>query len=357
MSAPARSRSARAGSTTTRSPRAGSTAAAAARASGVGRPTGGLGLVLSGGGAPAAYFGAGVAQAIEDAGLRPRLLSGVSAGAINAYALGSGIGAKGLAEMWSQVRWDDIYRPRLDLWNALNVKRLLRPTTNLAEYALGAIGWTWLLDTSPARRTLARYLGGDKLRPIGATVVVSSVDENSGDVIRFCTALPPEHRADPAFRKVELTVDHLLASAAVPLLFPPGRDSGGHSLVDAGLVANTPLSPLMHYEPDRVIVVSGAGISRPAPGPNSFGEAIGLLVDNVAHFALTADYDHAQTVNKLVRNAPKSTGKRQVPLLLIEPTELGFSLDGFLKFTPRKARTVLEYGREQGAKALANWDL
>ncbi len=331
--------------------------------------SGGLALVLSGGGAPAVYFGAGVVQALEEAGERPTILSGVSAGAINACALGAGMDAGTLAKMWCNIGWTDIYRPRFDVWRALNVGGLLRPTTNIVEYALGAIGWTWLLDTAPARRTLTSYLGGAEIAPpAGTTVVVSAVDENTGDVVRFCSELPPERRRDPQFRQVDLTVDHVLASAAVPLLFPPGRDRGlspapaidgapdDHALVDAGLVANTPLAPAMRYEPDRVIVVSGAGVTRPAPTPDSLGAAIALLVDNVAHFALYSDIDHANTVNRLVRAAPGATVKRDVPILVIEPTDLGFSLNGFLHFTAAQARTVMEYGREQAGKALAGWN-
>jgi NTE family protein len=327
--------------------------------------SGGTALVLSGGGAPAAYFGAGVIQALEETGERPRLLSGVSAGAINACAMGAGMDAATLTKMWCNIRWNDIYRPRTDIWRAVNVGRLLRPTTNIAEYALGAIGWTWLLDTGPARKTLTSYLGGAEIAPpAGTTVIVSAVDENAGNVVRFCSELPPLHRRDPQFRQVDLTVDHVLASAAVPLLFPPGRDSGpspdsggdGHTLVDAGLVANTPLAPAMRYEPDRVIVVSGAGITRPAPVPDSLGAAIALLVDNVAHFALTADVDHANTVNHMARAAPDATVKREVPILVIEPTDLGFSVNGFLHFTPALARTIIEYGREQAGKALASWN-
>jgi len=317
---------------------------------------GGLAVVLSGGEAPAAYFGAGVIQAIEDHGVRPDIVSGVSAGAINACAVGSGMSASDLAKMWCNIRWTDIYRPRLDLWNAVNVRSLFRPTTNIAEYALGAVGWTYLLDTGPARRTLTAEFGGTDVRPAwDTTIVVSAVDENSGDVVRFCSKPPPPHRRDPQFRQVDLTVDHILSSAAVPLLFPPGR-ADTHTLVDAGLVANTPLAPVMRYEPDRVIVVSGAGITRPAPSPTSLGAAIGLLVDNVAHFALHADYDHAQTVNRLARSAPDATAKREVPILLIEPTDLGFSVDGFLRFTPGRARGMIEYGREQAEKALVGWD-
>jgi NTE family protein len=189
--------------------------------------------------------------------------------------------------------------------------------------------------------------------------VVSAVDQNSGAVVRFCTKLPPVQRKDPTFRKVDLTVDHILASAGVPLLFPPGEKAegmDGDSFVDAGLVANTPLAPAMRYEPDRVIVVSGAGVTRPAKTPDSLGGAISLLVDNVARFALHADVDHARTVNQMVRAAPAATAKREIPILVIEPDDLGFSVDGFLRFKPDKAKAMIEYGREQGEKALAGWN-
>ncbi|HEV7898123.1 MAG TPA: patatin-like phospholipase family protein [Planosporangium sp.] len=317
--------------------------------------SGGTALVLCGGGAPAAYFGAGAIQALEEAGQRPRIVSGVSAGAINAYAVGAGVDASALARMWCNVGWRDLYRPRADVWRAVNVGRLLRPTTNIAEYVLDAVGWTWLLDTAPTRGTLTKYLGARIAAEGDVTVVLSTVDEATGRPVRFCSRLPPRRRRDPRFRQVELTVDHVLASAAVPLLFRPGVD-GGHPLVDAGLVAGRPLAPVMRYEPDRVIVVSGARIGRPAVVPGSLGAAIALLADNVARFALAADLDHAQTVNRLARAAPAATVKRYVPILLVEPTDPDIPLDGFLNFTASHARHVIEYGREQTGKALVAWN-
>jgi predicted acylesterase/phospholipase RssA len=257
--------------------------------------------------------------------------------------------------MWCNIAWRDLYRPRTDLWRAVNVRRLLRPKTNIAEYVLDAVGWTWLLDTAPTRRTLTRHLGGAQITPpADLTVVLSAVDEATGQPVRFCSRLPPRRRRDLRFRQVDLSVDHVLASAAVPLLFRPGAD-GRHPLVDAGLVASRPLAPVMRYEPDRVIVVSGAGATRSAAVPDSLGAAIALLADNIAHFALAADLDHAHTVNRLVRAAPAATVKRDVPILLVEPAEADIPLDGFLNFTAAHARRIIEYGREQTGKALATW--
>lgn len=316
---------------------------------------GGLALVLSGGGAPAAYKGAGVIRAMTELGLRPSVVSGVSAGALNAAAVGIGMDGDRLAELWRGVRWHDVYRPRTDVWNLVRPGNLLHVEQNVVDYALDAIGWTWLLDADPARRTLSREFGGEHppIRP-DVTVVVSAVDQTSGDLARFCTALPPEHRRRDEFRRVRLSVDHLLASAAAPLLFPPVPD-GDASYVDAGLVANTPLKPALAYEPDAVVVVSGSGASWPAPVPRTLGDQIGLLVDNVAHFALMADFNHAQTVNALARHAPAATDRRAVPMLLIAPPDAGFSPGRFLQFTEEHAEEAMTLGYQAALRQLADW--
>lgn len=150
-------------------------------------------------------------------------------------------------------------------------------------------------------------------------------------------------------------MEHLLASAAVPVVFPP-VEIDGRFLVDAGTVANTPLAPVMDYEPDAVVVISGCGGTRPAPAPASLGETIGLLVDNLAHFALRADLDHATTVNTPVREAPGATHRRHVPLLLVEPHRLAFPAGAFFRFTAEDADRVMGFGYERGAEALAGWD-
>jgi hypothetical protein len=106
----------------------------------------------------------------------------------------------------------------------------------------------------------------------------------------------------------------------------------------------------------RIIVVSGRATSRPAHAPESLGSAIALLADNVAHAALTADLEHARTVNRLARAAPRATVQRDVPILLIEPADQGFPADGLLDFSAARARRGIAYGREQAAEALAGWD-
>lgn len=315
-----------------------------------------LAVVFSGGGAPAAYFGTGVARALADARLVPEVLSGVSAGALTAYALGTGTDADELAEMWERVDASDLFAPRMDIWNLLDVRRLLRwPRSGLVEHLMDATQWMWLLNTARSRRLFARQFGPAPL-PVqdGRTVVVSAVDQASGAVTRFTNQLPPEHRRGPEFERAELGVDHLMATTAAPLLFSPGKVGKG-DYVDAGLVANTPLKPALAYEPDAVIIVASGGALRPAPPPESLSEAIGLLAENSAYASLMADFRHAETVNKLAAEAPSATRKKQVEMLVIEPSGMPITASAFLRFRPDVARKVMEHGQETAAKALASW--
>ena len=319
--------------------------------------TGGLGLVLSGGGAPAAYFGVGVAQAVAEAGLRPTLYSGVSAGALNAAALATGIEPTELAEVWRETHTGHVLRPRLDLWRLLEPRAALGLRGSVLDVLLGSIGWTWTLSTRPARTLLTGILGGEAVEVSeGTTLVVSAVDQGSAEVIRFANRLPEPDRRGPEFVECALTVDHLLARRAAPLLFPSGRlpELPDRDFVDAGLVSNTPLKPALAYEPDAVVVVSASGIKRPAPAPASLGAAIGLLAENVAHFAMLADYKHAQTVNDLVDAAP-DTPRKKVEILLVEPRDFAFSAPAFLRFDPDDADRVIEHGVRMGRLAIAGW--
>jgi NTE family protein len=298
-------------------------------------------LVLSGGGACAAYFGAGVAQGLADVGLRPTVLSGTSAGGLNVGLLAAGVTPERLVDLWISVQGHDVYKPRLDLWRLLRPAGLVRlPTTDLMGYALDSVGWTWLLDTAPARRTLSAALGGEVLRiRDGVRVVVAAVEECSGEVVHFTNSAP----AGSGFAEVPLTVDHLMAGAAAPVLFPPVRIDG-RSYVDAGMVANTPLTPAMAYGPSTVIVVTSS-CGRQSGEPASLGDALGLAFENVARFAVLRDYEHIRQLGELrPGTAPR--------LVLIEPAD-EFEVSGFARFDPDVARTVVAHGRAQARAALA----
>lgn len=310
-----------------------------------------LGLVLSGGGAKGS-FEAGVLAAIEEAGLRPQIVSGTSAGALNAAGIAAGFDADRLAELWTSVRDGDVFRSRRDVWRLPRPWALLQGG-NIAGRLLAKIGWTWFLDTAPLRETLIEMLGGERV-PVrdGLTVVVSAVEKATGELVRFANVEPPPHRTSPRYRVVDLNVDHLMASAAIPLVFRPG-EVDGTAFWDGGLVANTPLAPALAYEPDTVIVVTTATRTRPSPPPEHLGGALSLLIDNVLGHSLQNDLARARALNQLACAAPGTTQAREVTFLVVEP--VGLDLGEGLRFSRRQAERNIRLGRETGERALAGW--
>ena len=325
----------------------------------------GIGLVLSGGGARGA-FEAGVVAAMEDFGLDIDVVSGTSAGALNAAGLAAGFSAERLGALWASLSDTDVYRQRRDLWRLVRLRGLLSQGS-LSERLLRSVGWTWLWEWSPLRRTLVDIFDGERIGVTGnVPLVVSAVQVTTGKLIRYASAAPPRPRKDVVV--TDLTVDHLIASAAIPLLFRPGRVAG-KSYWDGGVVANTPLAPALSWLPDAVVVVTTATLDRPAPEPETLADSIALLVDTVQAFTLAADLAMVEQVNRAARAAAQPAGitgsapvdgrqdggdRRVVKVLLIDPRELDLG-DG-LHFDPGQARRLFELGREVGRKRLQEWD-
>lgn len=311
-----------------------------------------LGLVLSGGGARGA-FEAGVIGALQDAHVRPTILSGTSAGALNAAGLAAGLDADRLARLWTSLRDRDVYRQRQDWW------RLPRPVGllgggNIARRLLSSVGWTWLWDAAPLRRTLVAALGGVRVPLVGdAVLVVSAVEVASGRLVRFSSADPPPHRRSDRFRTVAVDVDHLLASAAIPLLFRPARPGGGGLFWDGGVVANTPLAPALAFEPDAVIVVMTSELNDARPAPRSLAEAVSRVVLSAQRFGLETDLARAEEVNALCRTGQAPVGRKVVDLLVVGPGDS--DLGDPLRFDGREAAALVALGRRVGADAVRRW--
>lgn len=320
-------------------------------------------LVLSGGGAKGA-FEAGVIAGLDELGIRPTVLSGTSAGALNAAALAVGLGADEIVELWSNLESRDVYRLRHD------VHRLIRPlhfarhprrilglgTRTTTEHLLDSIGWTWLFETSPLRRKLVDVLGGETLTVRDDVVLtVSCLEASTGELIRFTNTPPPEGRGNDAAVQAEMTVDHLLASAAIPGLFAP-VEIDGRTYWDGGLIANTPLTGAVAHEPDRAIVVASGAVDRDHEVPQSLGEVVSLGVDHLLRFALLKDLDHTETVNRLVAAAPDATKHRTIDLVPIVPDEATPGVGALMDFEPERARELIAAGREAALRSFDDHD-
>ena len=203
-------------------------------------------LVLSGGGAKGAYE-AGVVLGLAARGIPIRLAAGSSAGALNAAALADGRLDR-LEALWRGVTRDQVYALRPGVFFAGLLPGWL---TLLALDGAGS-----LLDPQPLRDLIAGAVDLDRVRvsPVALRVVTTDL----------------ERRVARVFDNRSVSVDALLAAAAVPGMFPPVL-VGGDVLVDGGLVARAPVlealeggSPLA-----RVIVVVSYAAEERAPRPTT----------------------------------------------------------------------------------------
>ncbi|MBG9389223.1 patatin-like phospholipase family protein [Caenimonas aquaedulcis] len=311
------------------------------------------GLVLMGGGARTAYQ-VGVLQALGamlELGATPppfpfQVLVGTSAGALNvAYLAGAatnGVRAFGeLAHFWSRLRSSDVYE--------LDVPRWVRFSRVLAAMSLwrnsrrdGAI-----LDNMPLVDTLHHAVSLEgieaslKSRAIEAVAVTAS-SYTSGVHWTFCHTArdgrqSPWNRPGRRAEFQPLTIEHLMASSAIPFLFPSTPlwvDGRREFFGDGSMRQISPLSPAMHLGAHKILVVGVGQPQRsglvngsnavPSRGPNLGGIA-GHAMASVFHDTLQADVEQAQRVTKTLQQLPREIASvlpyRSVEVLSIQPTQ------------------------------------
>ncbi len=333
-------------------------------------------LVLMGGGARTAYqvgvlraFAAILKLRPDVSGAFPfQLLVGTSAGAINATFLaakaGKGLVAfEQLAQFWGTLRSTDVYR--------LNISPWVRFSRVAAAWSLSrhARAKGAMLDNMPLVDTLHKGISlqgvEDALRSqaISALAVTGS-SYSSGVHWTFCQTAKdtpfqgwsrPGRRAD----FTPITIEHLMASSAIPFLFPATPlwvDGHREFFGDGTMRQMSPLSPAMHLGARKILVVgvgqperSGIGASA---GPDSatsgttLGSIFGHTMASVFHDTLQADVEQTVRVNNTLKQLPRDAANampyRAIDVLSISPTR---SLDDLaqrhIKELPSATRNAL----------------
>jgi NTE family protein len=300
-----------------------------------------LSLVLTGGGARAAYqvgVLAGLARRFPD--LRTPILVGVSAGAVNAVHLASHPGpfdaaVADLAGLWRRLTPQSIFRVDVPALGG----NVLRWGTRLISGGFGGKVRS-LLDTEPLRRLMQEHFETNASFPgIGenvrqgtlAAVAISGTSYSTGQSTVWaegCCDIEPWTRPRRRGVPTTLTVDHVMASAALPLFFPAVHIEGAW-YGDGGIRLAAPLSPAIHLGADRILVIAtqhGASWVEPTP-PASVAypppaQVLGLLLDAVFLDALDEDALRLRRVNRLVEKLPKEDrgGFRTIDLLVLRPS-------------------------------------
>ena len=315
------------------------------------------GLVLMAGGARGAYQ-AGVLKRIgEIPALRDRpspfpIIAGASAGAINGtavagYSANFREGTQLLAELWGQLGAKQVYRTDL-LSLGRNGLRLLLDVVLGSTFGAGRV--QSLVDTSPLRAFLAASLPMDGIAESIRSghlyaLAITATGYHSGKAFTFIQGKPGHPLWNKSRRvslPVSLGVEHIYASAAIPLVFPPAPIvvAGATAYFgDGALRLVTPLSPAIRLGAERVFAIGvrnqnaaddllRAELSTDADLVEAkarlrsppLAQVCGVFMNAIFLDHLDADVDHLRRMNELVAGFQGvSPGKAAVPSRISEP--------------------------------------
>lgn len=288
------------------------------------------GLLLPGGGARAAYQ-VGVLKALaeltrDQKGNPFPILCGTSAGAINAVGLATQADDFQRAVVWLESLWlhlsvDHVYcTDWLDILQ--NFWRLTRSLFN-AGIAVGhPVG---LLDNTPLRNMLKKVLNFDRIgehiqNEHLRAVSVTAMNYTQGVSISFFQG-GPNHANWQRWRRqgiaCPLQLNHLIASTAIPTIFPP-EEIWGNYYGDGALRQLTPISPALHLGAERVLIVPANGHKRNYAKPlrkiqsPAFGQILGHLLNSAFIDSLETDIELLERVNELITMVPEEL-REQMP--------------------------------------------
>lgn len=323
-----------------------------------------FGLVLSGGGARAAYQ-AGVLQGVSQVlgssyGPQPfTVITGLSAGAINASYLASAKSnfskrAEALAEIWNTLKTEQVFQT-----SALSFTKLsLNWMKDLGLGGLlGSAKSTHILDSSPLREFLSKIISFDQIRSnISSGTLhgfgVTATSYATGTSTTFFDSPTLEDswiRSSRIGVKTVITLDHVLASSAIPGFFQPVR-VGNSYYGDGGIRSNAPFSAAIRLGADRLLAI---GVRYRRSGTETLeinqqvvmnsitlADIAGVTLNSLFLDALDFDYERLQRINETVQLLSeearlKHPGRlKVVPTLLIHPSDdLGsLAADEFKRF-------------------------
>ena len=301
-------------------------------------------LILTGGGARAAYQ-AGVLKAIREMLPDPTrnpfpIICGTSAGAINAatmavFAENFGAGVEHLNNVWGNFHANQVYRAD-PLGIGISGARWLSTL---------AFGWLThraprsLLDNAPLRALLRRTLDLERIQRAIDNHALHSVSITcsgyaTGQSVSFFQGradLEPWRRSQRVGTHVKLTLDHLMASSAIPFVFPSvhvNREWFG----DGSMRQIAPISPAIHLGANKVLVVGAGRMTTEDARPGaerypSLAQIAGHALSSIFLDSLSVDLERTMRINQTLSMIPEEVRKqnnmslRPIDVLVIAPSE------------------------------------
>ncbi len=304
-------------------------------------------LILSGGGARASYQ-VGVLKAISD--ILPHLhnpfpiICGTSAGAINAAAMAAHHGefrhaVRDLSRTWRSLEIDQVFKVG---WRA-QATGALKVLTSLLHEGVGREPVA-LLDNSPLRKLLSEVISFDNIQTRVdkgdlEALCITALGYNSGESVSFFQG-NANLRGWRRYRRVgtpsKIGVDHLLASSAIPAIFPTVKLSREY-FGDGAMRQMAPISSALHLGADRILIIGVSGNRHAAshwkykqtPQPKhspSIAQIVGQLFNSAFIDSLEGDIEHLERVNDLLKlvneeRCENTEQLRPVETLIISPSK------------------------------------
>ena len=295
-------------------------------------------LLLGGGGARAAYQ-VGVLKAIAE--IVPAdcpnpfpIICGTSAGSINTVALASNagnfqLGVQRIIQVWSNFRLAQVFHA---------------DTRNLAKRIFG---WIWghfgfgkwhtgpasLLDNQPLRDLLSNHINFSRIDQFVESgdlhaYCLTACSYTSGESTSFFDghqSIQQWHRTHREGRRTKMNIDHLMASSAIPVIFPSVKIEDEH-FGDGSMRQNSPISPAVHLGADKILIIglrleAQIGTHKPSEHRPSLGQISGYVLDTLFLNSLYADIERMERVNRILGSEPKPGESLQViEHLIISPS-------------------------------------
>jgi NTE family protein len=284
------------------------------------------------------------------------VLVGTSAGAVNAAALAARASSFGeavqvLERVWSQFRIEQVVRA--DNWTML--RSGLQWILSLVTAGSLVAPPRSLFDTRPLRALLERTVPVADIPqqlergPLHA-LAVATTSYTTGQAVAFfdgAATIEPWNRVRRAGVRRRLDYDVLMASAAIPFLFPAHCIDGDH-YGDGAMRQLAPLSPAVHLGANRVLVVGtrGTAAATPPVGPvvqkaPSPGHLLGFVLDSLFTDGLSIDLERLRQINLLLA-IPGKTDHRPITATVIQPSvDPSAIARRHVNALPRSLRTLL----------------
>ena len=321
-----------------------------------------LGLVMGGGGARAAYqvgFLRYLARQFPD--LSVPIVTGASAGGINAALLASHHGSFAqavgeLVALWERLTVKEVFRVDAPSLGWMGMRWLFQL---LSGGVGGAVRVRGLVDTTPLRNYLSEVLhtvdgeltGIQYNLALGRikAIALSTSSNTTGQSLTWIQGRDLNDWARPQRRSqlAVLTIDHIMASSALPLFFPAVR-IGDEYYGDGGLRLSAPLSPAIHLGAEKILAISTryGRTTAEAEVPEVTGypppaQVLGVLMNSIFLDLLDQDALRLERLNHLVRQVPAEgrDGLRPVTMLVLRPSaDLGRLANEFEPQLPRAFR-------------------